>query len=268
MSFSSMENRFLYLVRKSKISEVDQYLKDGDVRFKNNPDLSAYTVMITIQNQDAEMMDFLLSNGADVASHPTEKQGGHLHQTIFTHDEKLLRTLLKHHPPLHIKDSSGRTAMGCLLEDEKLAHRFSITPTFLKILLEAGSDPDQTLPDGHTILTYACRHQQQDIAGIILQYPCDIKQQDDAGQTALHYLVQNKHFPADLVQHMIERGLDPETQNNKGQTVIDIVPQEHRASFDKIWQQFAKNRRQNLIQKMPKHRQAMRLKRRSKGPAI
>ncbi|OBT42905.1 hypothetical protein VE00_07314 [Pseudogymnoascus sp. WSF 3629] len=95
--------------------------------------------------------------------------------------------------------------------------------TFVKMLLEAGSDPMARTPDGNTALTLAVKLSHLSSFRCILNNPkCDIDARDDTGRTALSWCatVADKTaitMASDLIKLP---SVDPNLRDDSGQTVL------------------------------------------------
>ena len=127
--------------------------------------------------------------------------------------------LVKMGADIHIKDK-WNTPLLCLACN---------TPSCIKILLEAGADPNTGDPYGDSPLHYAAEAGQPECIKLLLDAGADPNIANDSGNTPLHRAA-GKNAEATLI--LIKAGADLHAVNTEGEIAL------HRASLKGMWESF------------------------------
>lgn len=138
-----------------------------------------------------------------------------LHCAIRDQNSAEVNKLLVDGVNLELKDSWGRTALFWSV-------RYS-SFEYIDLLLENGADPNTKNEKGESVFYHAVTLGKFDIASKLLKYGADINILNRWGEkdtmTALHYCVH--HNKTKGVQYLLENGVDKNTKNSRGFTVLD-----------------------------------------------
>lgn len=159
----------------------------------------------------------LLDRGAD----PNDTTDGLSHPMFWaTHNEeasRLLSLFLEHGA-----DPNARAG-----DDEyyySILHRIvsESSPAAVRVLLEAGADPDQTDSDGLTALHAAAAYSEHsETIKLLLEHGASIEARTNRADTPLHYAASSR-YPANLIM-LLDAGADPAARDDQGQTPLDIA---------------------------------------------
>lgn len=90
-------------------------------------------------------------------------------------------------------------------------------------LLEAGEDPNRTLPDGRPLVFEAARWDQADMVALLAERGADLCARDSQGNTALH---RSAWASRKLVDVFLEHGIDLDARNNDSVTPLHYAAAE------------------------------------------
>lgn len=91
----------------------------------------------------------------------------------------------------------------------------------LRVLLEAGADPNIPDPTSTVLGSYALAGKVSAVT-LLLEHGAEIDAQDPLyGKTALHNAASNGHL--EIVELLVEQGADPTIENNDGQTPYELA---------------------------------------------
>ncbi|KAF5630659.1 serine threonine phosphatase 6 regulatory ankyrin repeat subunit C [Fusarium sp. NRRL 25303] len=187
---------------------------------------------------DEEYLDLLLQEG-NVDINKREHINGRtpLLATIY-HDSALALHMLKYSPDCTVTDFEGNgplhyafhryervsSPMNCGGDDCKSGD--STLPSVLRMLLEAGSDPNLTNIDGETplhILVAKGFTHQVECLGILLEYGADIDAKDIRGRTPLFRAVANspkQPMITNILDILIKASASLNVRDNHGRTLL------------------------------------------------
>jgi ankyrin repeat protein len=221
-------------------------------------------ILATLENQ-TEMMDFLLSNGAQPEGRDKE---GYTALFYAAHNVKnedangvtlpAVKLLLQHGAKVNIQGNDGTTPLAwaarkgewdicqILLDagaDIKAADHNKKTilihavegegdPTVAKLFISKGSDVNAQDATGETALIKSCRRKRAATAVVFIQAGADLNLQDNQGETAL--MVAAAYGNAVIADELLKAGADFSIKNHKGQTALDIAQEQHTAALERL----------------------------------
>ncbi|OBT53555.1 hypothetical protein VE04_06749 [Pseudogymnoascus sp. 24MN13] len=156
----------------------------------------------------------------DAGVNPRASQKPSIDGLIFdammqTHNEEVVALLLSTSSlDLEAKWQGLTPLLWAILESRK---------TFVKMLLEAGSDPTARTPDGTTALTLAVKSSDLSSFRCVLSNPkCEIDARDNTGRTALSWCATVADKTAiTMISDLIKLpSVDPNSRDRSGQTVL------------------------------------------------
>jgi hypothetical protein len=98
----------------------------------------------------------------------------------------------------------------------------------VRLLLEAGADPNFTTPQGETSLHQAADTDSEDIVRLLLDYGASANAQQGEGETPLHYAAYKGS--ASCARLLLERGADPDTPNS----TLGWTPLHYACDYDNL----------------------------------
>jgi hypothetical protein len=113
---------------------------------------------------------------------------------------------------------------------------FSGNIRMARILLAAGADPNIADHDGWRPLHYAARRQNSEMLEIILEAKADINARDGRGNAPLHYAASNGR--TDLIYILLARGADETLENQEGKTAFKILHQYYSKKYTDNFNKF------------------------------
>ena len=200
-------------------------------------------LMNACQNGHADIVQFLIENGADVAE--TDRYGSALHHAAEAGHVPVIRGLVKSDLDPNVQDNDGRTPIFYAARSEyceairelinsgaKVDHvcpgkgtallvvaRLSPCPDVVRLLLQSHADPNLPVSIGMPPLTKVASHQSGDeILHLLLQYGAGENVPSKDGLTALQMAAsKNKlHF----MRPLLESGANIDAEARGGYTAL------------------------------------------------
>ena len=190
-------------------------------------------LMRAVRNGHAEMVDLLLARGADVNARTRGRsKRGSTALNIAAYRTSLIEVLILHGADVNAIGAGGATPL--------LAAIGAKDPAGVEILLRNGADPNFHSPRGVIPLHSAVSKHPQWVRTLI-DYGADIQITTWEGDTLLHSI--SRRTPVEIIELLIEEGLDPEALNRHKATPLYEAAQigyldaakllvEHGARFD------------------------------------
>jgi ankyrin repeat protein len=168
----------------------------------------------------AKIIELLLENGANPDPPGNKKP---LHFASEIHKVKSAQALLNGGADPNAQTEAGKTPLMYAVSLGKTS-QFGSTG-IVTLLLENGADPNLTDENGKTVLHYAAAGIEKDEAvRILIEHGASIDLQDNYGNTALHVAAKNGRM--EVVSTLIEEGTSLDMQNEEGQTPLDVAKNE------------------------------------------
>ncbi|XP_062595975.1 serine/threonine-protein phosphatase 6 regulatory ankyrin repeat subunit C-like [Saccostrea cucullata] len=160
-----------------------------------------------------DLLNFLLEKGSDVE---TKRNNGKtvLHQCCMNGKLQMCKYLVNTYPHLlDVKDNNGENA----LHDAAWGGNIDL----LNFLLEKGFDVKTKTNDGKTVLHQCCMNGELEMCKYLVNtYPHLLDVKDNNGGNALHDAAWAGNI--DLLNFLLEKGLDVKTKRNDGKTVLHL----------------------------------------------
>jgi len=154
-----------------------------------------------------------------------------------------------HLTPLHCAARGEGPAIKLLLEagaDPSACVKRGVTPMYTaayrgnlegcRLLLEAGAHPDGK-PSSKAPLHAAAMQSQVEVAELLLEHGAKLAIKSSSKNTALHEAAHRGDVA--INRFLLERGLDPDQRNKKGQTPRELIAdnfwREHRDSLKELY---------------------------------
>ena len=99
------------------------------------------------------------------------------------------------------------------------AARLTSNPTIVRLLLQAGADPNAPDDDGLTPLHHAVSNRNPMVATHLLDAGADLNTRENDGYTPLHYAAAQSGNGR-VVKLLLDRGVDPLVESNDGRTPL------------------------------------------------
>jgi len=198
------------------------------VREQGN-DLGKTPLCFAVLNGLAEMVEFLLKNGADPNVRFSDSRSG-AESTPLTaalsleglnNRERIVATLLKFKANPNVKDKRGYWAL-----DISLFNVFGGNTNMPDLLLKHGADVDARDAQGDAPLVWVSTGKE--IKEMLLNYKANPNTQNKEGNTPLHKLVEKtmgnerKSSQKELAELLIARGADVNIRNRQGLTPLNL----------------------------------------------
>jgi ankyrin repeat protein len=94
-------------------------------------------------------------------------------------------------------------------------------PQILRILLDAGANPNATARDGQTALLQAATYGNEKSVRILIEYHADVNLKDCKGRTALIHAAMGGYI--DAIPLLLENGADADARDDEGKTALDLA---------------------------------------------
>lgn len=145
----------------------------------------------------------------------TDEAGPPLHRLVRTGQEQGVAELLKQKPDVNEKAESGWTPL--------LYAAAQGYPRIVRMLLDAGANPEICNLRGITPLIFGARYGNLDVCKILLEFGADVDAPDQGieGITALMWASFNGNFG--LVRMLLKAKANPLIKSRKGQTALEMA---------------------------------------------
>ena len=202
------------MIMKTMLERIKQ--KDLNMRDKqgNTPLYAA----LTVNNNECAWL--LIEAGADIHA-KNENSQTMLHGAAAASNAEIMKFLLSNgfKDKINEKDSKGKTPLHIACEEVK-------GYTCVRMLLDAGANPNMKTPNGLTPLHYAGWKTEH--IRLLLKAGADVDATDDYGRTALIRAVEgviehhsNSYY--DVMHLLLENGANIYAANKEGKTVLDFA---------------------------------------------
>lgn len=148
-----------------------------------------------------------------VIQHMVEQAGPPLHRAVETGDEKQVAELLKQDIDVNERAEYGWTAL--------LYASAQGYPKILRLLLDAGANPDIGNVHGVTSLMFGARYGNSDVCKILIEYGANTDLQDTYGMTAL--IAATKIGSADVVELLLRAGANRTIKDCNRMAALDYA---------------------------------------------
>jgi ankyrin repeat protein len=182
--------------RKGDLAKVQALVKENPSLVSSTDKMGDTPLHLAAQNDRANVVEFLLANGADVNARNNNGSSTPLDLALSCINHKdTLPLLLAHGADVNLKNSSGVTPM------EATAMRGSKDD--MAVLLAHGADVNAADVQGHTALIWAILFGHTDVALLLIDSNADVNAKDGQGNTPLHLAMihDNTKVVALLRQH-------------------------------------------------------------------
>lgn len=218
-----LKTRIKHLLDHKK--NINAKNKDGDT-----------PLSLAVKRGYPEIVKMLLDNGADF-NFKDELGNTLIHKSMFLPFEKffsIISTLLSKGLSIDTKNFAGNT----VLYDVATLMAFIEWQEKLNFLITIGADLEAKNNKGETPLLYAL-HASGSYASIknIIESGAKIDAQTHEGKTALHYVVdyqEDLDVLKNIINLLIEKGLDINVTDYKGDTVLHIIARKRLQSKEAI----------------------------------
>lgn len=156
----------------------------------------------------------------------TDEAGPPLHRLVRTGQEQGVAELLKQKPDVNEKAEAGWTPL--------LFAAAQGYPRIVRMLLEAGANPEICNLRGITPLTFGARYGNLDVCKNLLEFGADVDAPDQGieGNTALMWASYNGNFG--LVRMLLKAKANPLIKSRKGQTALDMAQDNGHGEIAKL----------------------------------
>jgi len=200
------------LERAASLGCVDQlreFLAKDGIDSKYGSESSALGKAIRSGNE--AIVKLLIQGGAPVnpaqASFlPPLAEAAHWHRI------EIMKLLLKSGAKVDGLDSQGQTYVASF---------GFFDPLVLRILLDAGANPDATARKGQTALMQAAGYGYEKSVKILIEHHADVNLRDHKGRTALMHAAIGGYV--DAIPLLLENGADPKARDSEGKTALDLA---------------------------------------------
>jgi len=124
----------------------------------------------------------------------------------------IMRLLLKSGAKVDGLDSHGQTYLSSF---------GFFSPQVLRILLEAGANPNATAREGQTALMQAAGFGYEESVKTLIEYHADVNLVDHKGRTALMHAATGGYV--DAIPLLLNNGADPDVRDSEGKTALDLA---------------------------------------------
>jgi ankyrin repeat protein len=220
--FTAMKNNDYDAIEaiSSKITtkEVETLLKQEAI-INKKPNFKGELLMnISKYSDTPDIIGLLVKSGVNVEYKDDYLKNTALNKAASVNENtNILKKLIELGANINSIDKYGNTVLIN-------ASRFNKNLDVIKMLVEAGANINATGYDKRTALLGALeRNPNLDIARYLIEAGADVKARDNYGYTALHYLVKSEVDAPDIVQTLIDKGVDIEAKTSGCNRAIDYA---------------------------------------------
>lgn len=177
-------------------------------------------LIMAVKNKQTEMVEFLLSRGADVNAQ-NKKGDTALMSASTSSDFDLMKILLDHHADPNIRSNDEQTALITCFKREGI-----------KMLLDAGADIEAKDNIGNTVLIQACHFGlANDAVKFLVNCGANVNAKNNFGYTPL--MVSAEMGYADNVKLLLESGANIYEKTEEGDDAILLARHQSERSKDR-----------------------------------
>ena len=167
-------------------------------------------LMNAVHNDDPQVVKFLLSSGVDVNAKNEDEESA---MTIAARHGKgeNLKTLIEAGGTFDLKDEELNDLLGAAVDNPNATQA-------IKILLNAGANPDAKDQDGTSIVMLAAKSGRADAVKLLIDHGADLNAVDNDGWTALM-----RADNVETVRVLIDAGADMSVKNKAGKTALAVA---------------------------------------------
>lgn len=154
-----------------------------------------------------------------------EEEGPALHRLVIYGLVDLIQEMLEHKKTdVNEKAEAGWTPL--------LYAAAQGYPRIVRMLLEAGANPDIGNVHGITPLMYGAHYGNLEICKILVEFEAKIDMQDYYGFTAL--IMASKHGHTEVVEFLLNAGANPRIKNHENKSALDFSYEGHHGHIAKL----------------------------------
>jgi len=202
-------NSFMSAVKSNDISKAKELLKKNSnlINVNDGTALKMTPLLGAARYGNKEMVDFLLSEGADINAKNNCNET-FLHQAAIGGSKEIAEIGLNKGLDVNAKNNNDEDTpllLGLLLND-------NITYDLVQLLISRGADVNAKDKEGVTPLHHA---RNKEIAELLISKGASVNAKDKEGNTALHYTNSKE-----IAELLISRGADVNSKNEYGSTPL------------------------------------------------
>lgn len=160
-----------------------------------------------------------------------EESGHILHRLVQSGMEAEVADAIKNHADVNEKAEAGWTPLLYAVAQGY--------PEIVKILLDAGANPDDSNVHKITPLMYSARYGNLEICKILLDHVADLNVQDVYGMSALIVASRDGHI--EVVKELLDAGADPRIITLEGKKALDYAYERGHGQIAKLLKKAEKN---------------------------
>ncbi|XP_063923595.1 uncharacterized protein LOC135137792 isoform X2 [Zophobas morio] len=126
-------------------------------------------------------------------------------------------TLLDFEASINITDKENKNALHYTSESKQ------VNRDIIKILTERGINVNAQNKSGTTALQLACLKAVHENVQTLLDFEASINSTDKNNKNALHYASESRQNNRDIIQLLIDKGIDVNIQNKNGTTALNLA---------------------------------------------
>ena len=191
------------------VERLREFLAKNGIDSKDGGESQALDKAIRSGNED--IVKLLIQSGAPV--NPTQVSfSPPLSEAASWRRVGIMKLLLKSGAKVDGLDTHGQTY---------LASYGFFFPQVLRILLEAGANPNATAREGQTALMRAAGFGFEESVKILIEYHADPNLEDHEGRTALMHAAMGRYV--DAIPLLLDNGADANVRDSEGKTALDLA---------------------------------------------
>ena len=204
---------FLKFAAAGEIEEIKYYLSTSEK--KAPQDYLDEALMTASINGQIEVMEFLITDNANVNTRLRGSRSPILSETIYARRPEAVDYLLAHGANVNHFDRYGQTPLGKAVETDE----FEIAQK----LITRGADINFRSSAGNTVLMDAARNGKTNFVKLLLKKGATVNLTDQAGLTALMVAAFNGQLNA--VRALIDAGADFKIKDSENHTALSLAKQ-------------------------------------------
>ena len=205
--------KLLYVVINSPTPGLFEFVANLNIKAGIKEETALHRA---VSSGDLKTIRFLINKGVDLDI--KDYHGGEtpLHLAVEKRDKKIIQLLLQAGANPNIKNKFNQTALQIV--EATNSHK-----EIFNLLLQAGADPNNKSLLGSTKLHNVVYRGATEILQLFFEWGANLKIKEH-GNRPLHTATEAGHKR--IVELLLQKGIDPNTQNDKGETALHIASNE------------------------------------------
>ena len=204
-------NNIFDAIKNGNISDVKSITKNNRLSLKERDINLNSPLHIALENQNPEIINYLLDQGADV-NHENAWSESPLYSSIRMNNIKIIKIIIKNGGNVNVKNNHGESPLHIAVRIGNIE--------IIDYLIAQSADPNAKDNLKFTPLQNAVARGRLDVAKYLISKGADPNVISWNGETLLHSAVKSGNLEA--VKFLIVKGFDIDAKDNLEKTALDL----------------------------------------------